>query len=93
MSRPCYDEMLAPEAAVRPHYQVFAGWLARTPTARIAQKREQAERAFHRVGITFAVYVRNDTVFMRTTRGPQRVDVICRRVDDDHLDLRWQPAA
>ena len=26
------------------------------PPARIAQKREEAERAFHRVGITFAVY-------------------------------------
>jgi uncharacterized circularly permuted ATP-grasp superfamily protein len=25
-------------------------------------------------------------VFMRTTRGPQRVDVIYRRVDDDYLD-------
>jgi uncharacterized circularly permuted ATP-grasp superfamily protein len=30
--------------------------------------------------------VRDDTVFMRTTRGPQRVDVIYRRVDDDFLD-------
>src|SRR4029077_18123808 len=37
-------------------YQAFAGWLDRTPAARIAQKREEAERAFHRVGITFAVY-------------------------------------
>ena len=34
----------------------FAGWLDRTPADRIAQKREEAERAFHRVGITFAVY-------------------------------------
>ena len=38
------------------HYQAFAGWLERTPADRIAQKREEAERAFHRVGITFAVY-------------------------------------
>ncbi|HEX6828524.1 MAG TPA: circularly permuted type 2 ATP-grasp protein, partial [Burkholderiales bacterium] len=30
--------------------------------------------------------VRNDTVYMRTTRGPQKVDVIYRRVDDDFLD-------
>ena len=28
----------------------------------------------------------NDTVYMRTTRGPQRVDVIYRRIDDDFLD-------
>ena len=41
---------------MRPHYEAFADWLDRTPPARIAQKREEAERAFHRVGITFAVY-------------------------------------
>lgn len=28
----------------------------------------------------------DDRVFMRTTRGPQRVDVIYRRIDDDFLD-------
>ncbi len=30
--------------------------------------------------------VRDDTVYMRTTKGPKRVDVIYRRVDDDFLD-------
>jgi uncharacterized circularly permuted ATP-grasp superfamily protein len=30
--------------------------------------------------------VRDDVVYMRTTRGPQRVDVIYRRIDDDFLD-------
>ena len=30
--------------------------------------------------------VNNNTVYMRTTRGPRRVDVIYRRVDDDFLD-------
>ena len=30
--------------------------------------------------------VRDDVVYMRTTRGPQRVDVIYRRLDDDFLD-------
>lgn len=30
--------------------------------------------------------VTNDRVYMRTTRGPQRVDVIYRRIDDDFLD-------
>jgi uncharacterized circularly permuted ATP-grasp superfamily protein len=48
--------MTAPDGAIRPHYQAFSGWLDRTPANRIAQKREEAERAFHRVGITFAVY-------------------------------------
>ena len=34
----------------------------------------------------------NDTVYMRTTRGPQRVHVIYRRVDDDFLDpLAFRP--
>jgi uncharacterized circularly permuted ATP-grasp superfamily protein len=32
------------------------------------------------------LFVQDDTVFMRTTQGPQRVDVIYRRVDDDFLD-------
>jgi uncharacterized circularly permuted ATP-grasp superfamily protein len=32
------------------------------------------------------LFVRDDTVYMRTTRGPQRVHVIYRRVDDDFLD-------
>jgi uncharacterized circularly permuted ATP-grasp superfamily protein len=50
-----YDEMEGPDG-IRPHYRAFADWLARTPPDRIAQKREEAERAFHRVGITFAVY-------------------------------------
>ena len=32
------------------------------------------------------LFVRDETVFMRTTQGPQRVDVIYRRLDDDFLD-------
>jgi uncharacterized circularly permuted ATP-grasp superfamily protein len=32
------------------------------------------------------LFVRDGLVFMRTTQGPQRVDVIYRRVDDDFLD-------
>ena len=32
------------------------------------------------------LFVKEDFVFMRTTRGPKRVDVIYRRVDDDFLD-------
>ena len=32
------------------------------------------------------LFVQNGFVHMRTTRGPQRVDVIYRRVDDDFLD-------
>ncbi len=32
------------------------------------------------------LYVEDDMVWMKTTRGPRRVDVIYRRVDDDFLD-------
>jgi len=32
------------------------------------------------------LFVQNETVFMRTTQGPQRVDVVYRRIDDDFLD-------
>ena len=56
MSSPAYDEMRAGDGAIRPHYRAFADWLERTPPDRIAQKREEAERLFHRVGITFTVY-------------------------------------
>ena len=32
------------------------------------------------------LFVKNEQVFMRTTQGPQVVDVIYRRIDDDFLD-------
>ncbi len=32
------------------------------------------------------LFVQDNTVYMRTTRGPLRVDVIYRRIDDDFLD-------
>jgi uncharacterized circularly permuted ATP-grasp superfamily protein len=36
--------------------------------------------------------VKDETVYMRTTQGPQRVDVIYRRIDDDFLDpLAFRP--
>ena len=38
------------------------------------------------------LFVDNDVVFMRTTEGPKRVDVIYRRLDDDFLDpLAFRP--
>jgi len=32
------------------------------------------------------LFVNDNQVYMRTTRGPKRVDVIYRRIDDDYLD-------
>ncbi len=38
------------------------------------------------------LFVLNNTVFMRTTQGPRKVDVIYRRLDDDFLDpLAFRP--
>ena len=34
------------------------------------------------------LFVRDEIVYMRTTAGPKRVDVIYRRIDDDFLDPR-----
>jgi uncharacterized circularly permuted ATP-grasp superfamily protein len=51
-----YNEMIAADESVRPHYAAFADWLRETPPERIAQARHAADLLFHRVGITFAVY-------------------------------------
>jgi uncharacterized circularly permuted ATP-grasp superfamily protein len=32
------------------------------------------------------LFVKDDVVYMRTTQGPKRVDVIYRRIDDDYID-------
>jgi uncharacterized circularly permuted ATP-grasp superfamily protein len=38
------------------------------------------------------LFVKDNFVYMRTTRGPRRVDVIYRRIDDDFLDpLAFRP--
>jgi uncharacterized circularly permuted ATP-grasp superfamily protein len=38
------------------------------------------------------LFVDDETLFMRTTRGPRRVDVIYRRIEDDFLDpLAFRP--
>ncbi len=40
------------------------------------------------------LFVRDDIVYMRTTEGPERVDVIYRRLDDDFIDpLAFNPAS
>ena len=40
------------------------------------------------------LFVEDEQVFMRTTQGPQRVDVIYRRIDDDFLDpLAFRPSS
>jgi len=51
-----YDEMYAPDGAVRENYRSYAEWLHASSPEVIARRRSEAEVAFHRVGITFAVY-------------------------------------
>ena len=51
-----FDEMYDATRTLRPHYRAYADWLAATPEERIARKRAEADIAFRRVGITFAVY-------------------------------------
>jgi len=51
-----YDEMYTPDGSVRESYRNYESWLKSTPDNVIARKREEADIAFHRVGITFAVY-------------------------------------
>jgi len=51
-----YNEMYDARGEVRGHYQGYEDWLKATPAERIERKRAEADLAFHRVGITFAVY-------------------------------------
>jgi uncharacterized circularly permuted ATP-grasp superfamily protein len=43
-------------AAIREHYREFCHWLQRLPAGSMEHKRAEADLAFRRVGITFAVY-------------------------------------
>ena len=51
-----HNEMIDASGGVRAHYRAYDEWLKATPPERIARKRAEADLAFHRVGITFAVY-------------------------------------
>jgi len=51
-----YNEMHDCAGSVRPHYTGFADWLSSTSVERIERKRAEADLAFRRVGITFALY-------------------------------------
>lgn len=51
-----FDELHAPNGRIREHYAPYQDWLSLMPAAYIAQKRAEADSAFHRHGITFAVY-------------------------------------
>src|SRR6187397_1978275 len=51
-----FDEMNGPGGDLRPAYQELSRWLKETPPDALEYRRQEAERLFRRIGITFAVY-------------------------------------
>jgi uncharacterized circularly permuted ATP-grasp superfamily protein len=51
-----FDEMRGLTGSVLPHYAPYVDWLEKLPAEYLAQKRQEADVLFQRVGITFAVY-------------------------------------
>jgi len=45
----CFDKL-------KPHYQTFAAWLNEQPSTHLKQKKDEADKMFKQVGITFTVY-------------------------------------
>ncbi|MGE0045200.1 MAG: circularly permuted type 2 ATP-grasp protein [Hyphomonadaceae bacterium] len=75
-----FDEMRE-GGGVRAAYRAIAAWLEETPHETLASKREEAERLFRRIGITFAVYTEGG--------DPERLipfDIIPRVIDA----LEWE---
>ena len=54
-----YNEMQDERAQTRQHYRKLQEWLSEMPHERLAQKRDDADTLFRRMGITFAVYGEN----------------------------------
>jgi uncharacterized circularly permuted ATP-grasp superfamily protein len=77
-----FDEMYASPGEVRAHYEGYARWLAEQPPEVMADRREEAEVIFRRVGITFAVYGDKD----EDAAGTERLipfDLIPRVIPND----------
>jgi uncharacterized circularly permuted ATP-grasp superfamily protein len=53
-----YDEMhnTLGDGAIREHYHEMNAWLSQQTAEHVANKRQQADLMFHKLGITFAVY-------------------------------------
>ena len=82
MTRPMFEEMYASPGQVRAHYEGYARWLAQQPPEVMADRREEAEVIFRRVGITFAVYGDKD----EDASGMERLipfDVFPRAIPND----------
>src|SRR5579871_7044722 len=51
-----YDEMIAPEGAVRPHYELLQDRIASLGAEELGDRQRTLERSFLLQGITFTVY-------------------------------------
>lgn len=51
-----YDEMIGSDGEISAAYKTYEGWLKTVPSETLAQRNEQADILFRRMGITFAVY-------------------------------------
>ena len=81
-TRKAFDEMYAPDGAVRAAYRQFDAWHSQQSADSMRDKRAEADLVFRRVGITFAVYGDKD----ETGSGTERLipfDVIPRIIPDD----------
>ncbi len=83
------DELLACLRSVAPRHDSEATIVILTPGLFNSAYYEHSFLA-DKLGVELVegrdLFVEDDQVFMRTTLGPRRVDVIYRRVDDDFLD-------
>src|SRR5271167_866722 len=83
------DELLACLRSVAPHQDGEATIVLLTPGLYNSAYYEHSFLA-DKLGVELVegrdLFVEDEQVFMRTTLGPRRVDVIYRRVDDDFLD-------
>ncbi|WP_018411304.1 circularly permuted type 2 ATP-grasp protein [Methyloversatilis thermotolerans] len=83
------DMLLANLRAVAPQGVVAPTVIVLTPGAYNSAYFEHAFLA-QQMGVELVegqdLFVRDEHLYMRTTQGPQRVDVIYRRIDDDFLD-------
>ena len=80
--RSIFDEMNGVEGALREPYAAIEAWLKATPANVLLAKREEAERLFRRIGITFAVYTEGG--------DPERLipfDIIPRVIDGAEWDV------
>ena len=89
------ERLLAALVAAAPENKSHPNVVVLTPGVHNSAHFEHAFLA-RRMGVELVegrdLYCKNNQVFMRTTKGSERVDVIYRRIDDDFLDpIHFKP--